>query len=121
MLEHVVAVPFHYHPVELLPPAPRDGESARTGPAERRHRRRLLEVTLQIPVRAQFGELVRHQSRMITVRSEPGMVCPTDSTDRVNCAPDGSGASVLPSTGIKVVAHGSNISRQYGVPSRFTC
>ena len=28
MLEHVVAVPFQHHPVELLPPASRDGEPA---------------------------------------------------------------------------------------------
>src|ERR1019366_5018203 len=56
---------------------------------------------------------------MMTVRSEPGTVEPTDNTDSVTCAPDGSGPSVLPSTVLETVAHAAIVSWQYDAPLTF--
>jgi len=48
MLEHVVAVPFHHDPVELLLQHPETVNPAGLAPLSAPPRR-LLEVTLQIP------------------------------------------------------------------------
>src|ERR1039457_1378479 len=120
MLEDIVPVPFQHCPIELLSPAPRDRQSAFTGSAQRGHRRGFLEVTLQVPVGSKLAKLFCHQSRISTVRSLPGILCPTDTTESVTFSPDINGGSVRPPTLLETIVPAANVSVQYAVPLTFT-
>ena len=60
MFKHVVAIPLDNCPVELLPPASRHRKSRCAALAQSCDGGGSLEITLQIPVGPQFGELFRH-------------------------------------------------------------
>src|SRR4051812_12807444 len=97
MLEDVVAIPFDHRPVELLPPATRHPKPVLARLAQSRHRGRLLEVALQVPIGPQLSKLLRHHNRIITVRSAPGSVRPTATTPIVTFDRASSGRSAFPS------------------------
>src|ERR1051326_217462 len=121
MLEHVIAIPLHNYPIELLPPAPQNRESIRAGRAQRRDRRRLLKITLQIPIGSKFGELLRHYSLTSTVRPAPGFIAPTESTESVNFTPEMSGGRAVPVTLFETIMPAGIVSVQYGAPFTFNC
>src|ERR1051326_4325990 len=120
MLEHIVAIPFNHRPIELLPPASGQGKGSFGRPAQRRHRRRPLEIALKVPIGPEFSELLRHYSRTTTVRSAPGYVCPTDNTDRVSFAPIARGSRDRPLVAEDVGIPGANVNVHHAAPSRFS-
>ena len=109
VFEHIVAIPLHHSPIELLPPRAGHFESACAGAAQRGNRGRPLKVTLQVPVWPQLLKYLgrRHCYNLtVTVKSLPGVlsfVCPTETTSSPSCAPPASGFNPKPSTIFDVV------------------
>src|SRR5580698_969483 len=121
MLMRVVPVPFDHRPVKLLPPRARYSESTGRCATQRRNRRRLIKVALQILIGSQ---LLNRHSRITTVKSRPGsdpVAVGTLTMCRLTCASATSGANPNPSTTFDIVDPDAIESVQYNVVPCSNC